>query len=145
MSYEAVAIVRVEENRHDLPSVSVQCPSGAGNARRIVNPTGQCELALLERLRVTRNPRVVPLTLRKKLWSGVAHLGVPDAHQAWRFRTMLLAILAEATRSTIGGEAGSTIHRHPPSHRHPLYVANCVANGADLGGLPWTPVEFASP
>ena len=31
------------------------------------------------------------------------------------------------------------------SPRHPLGVANCVANGVILGGLPWTPAEIISP
>ena len=35
--------------------------------------------------------------------------------------------------------------RHPLTARHALYVANCVANGVILGGLPWTPAEIASP
>ncbi|HUY86798.1 MAG TPA: hypothetical protein VMU77_06755, partial [Acidimicrobiales bacterium] len=49
-SDEAVTVVHVEDKCHVLPAVAEQCPSGAGCARRIVNPTGQREMALLERL-----------------------------------------------------------------------------------------------
>ena len=50
VSDEAVTVVHVEDKRHVLPAVEKQCPSGAGSARRIVNPTRQREMALLERL-----------------------------------------------------------------------------------------------
>jgi hypothetical protein len=61
VSDEAVAVVHVEDKRHVLPAVAEQCPSGAGSARRIVNPTRQGQVALLERLGMTRNPRAVPV------------------------------------------------------------------------------------
>lgn len=50
VSDEAVTVVHIEDKRHVLPAVEEQFPSGAGSARRIVNPTGQGQVALLERL-----------------------------------------------------------------------------------------------
>jgi len=66
VSDEAVTVVHVEDKRHVLPAVAEKYPSGAGCAGRIVNPTGQREMALLERLRVTRYPRAVSVQASEK-------------------------------------------------------------------------------